>query len=100
MGSPKADGPHSSPIELCNITETIAGERKRQEVGVKDKQGVLKKEAQERLQRWEHLSETLNRHVPINPVEEDGGEELKEIEEIDLGRWRVQEVRSALKMTK
>ena len=28
------------------------------------------------------------------------GEELKEIEEIDLGRWRVQEVKSAFKMTK
>ena len=36
----------------------------------------------------------------MNPVEEGGGEELKEIEEIDLGRWRVQEVKSAFKMTK
>ena len=58
--------------ELHNITKTIAGEWKRQEVGVKDKQGVLKTEAQERLQRWvEHFSEMLNRDVPINPVEED-----------------------------
>ena len=88
-------------MELYNITKTIAGERKRQEVGVKDKQGVLKTEAQERLQSWvEHFSETLNRDVPMNPVEEGGGEELKEIEEIDLGRWRVQEVKSAFKMTK
>ena len=38
--------------ELYNITKTIAGQRKRQEVGVKDKQGVLKTQAQEGLQRW------------------------------------------------
>ena len=58
-------------------------------------------EAQEQLQRWvEHLSEILNRDVPMNPVEEDGEEELEEIEEIDLGRWRIQEVKNALKMTK
>ena len=61
---------------------------------------VLKTEAQERLQRWvEHFSEILKGYAPINPVEEDGREELKEIEEIGLGRWRVQEVKSALKMT-
>ena len=47
----------------------------------------------------EHFSEILNRDVPKNPVEEDGGEELKEIEEIDLGRWRVQEVKK-MKMAK
>ena len=87
--------------ELYKRAETIAGKWKRQEVGVKDKQGVLKTDVQERLQRWvEHFSEILNRDVPINPVEEDGGEELKEIEEIDLGRWRVHEVKSALKMIK
>ena len=86
--------------ELYNITKTIAGERKRQEVGVKDKQ-LLKTEAGERLQRWvAHLSEKLDRDVPMNPVEEDGAEELDEIEEIDLGRWRIQEVKNALKTTK
>ena len=68
---------------------------------MKDKEGVFGTEARERLQRWvEHLSEILNRGVAINPAEEDGGEELKEIEEIDLGKWEVQEVKSALKMTK
>ena len=36
----------------------------------------------------------------MNPVEEDEGEELEEIEEIDFGRWRRQEVKNALKMTK
>ena len=36
----------------------------------------------------------------MNPVEKDGGEELEEIEEINLGRWRIQEVKNALKMTK
>ena len=61
----------------------------------------FKTEAQERLQRWvEHFSEILNKDIPMNPVEEDGGEELEEIEEIDLGRWRIQEVKNALKMTK
>ena len=29
-----------------------------------------------------------------------GREELEDIEEIDLGRWRIQEVENALKMTK
>ena len=36
----------------------------------------------------------------MNPVEDDEGEELEEIEEIDLGRWRIQEVKNALKMAK
>ena len=68
---------------------------------MKDKQGVIKTEAQECLQRWvEHFGEILNRDVPMNPVEEDEGEELEDIEEIDLGRWRIQEVKNALKMTK
>ena len=68
---------------------------------MKDKQGVIKTEAQERLQRWvEKFSEIRNRDAPMNPVEEDGGEELEEIEQIDLGRWRIQEVKSVLKITK
>ena len=68
---------------------------------MKDKQGVIKTEVQERLQRWvEHLSEILNRDVPMNPVEEDGGEELEEIEEIDLRSWQILEVKNALNMTK
>ena len=37
--------------ELYNLTKTIAGERKRQMVDVKDKQGMLKTETRERLQR-------------------------------------------------
>ena len=50
-------------MELYNITKTLAGERRRQEVGVKDKQGLIKTEAQERLQRWmEHLSEILKKY--------------------------------------
>ena len=61
---------------------------------MKDKQGVIKTEAQERLQRRvEHFSEILNRDVQMNPVEEDRGEELEEIKEIDLGSWQIQEVR-------
>ena len=35
----------------------------------------------------------------MNLVEDVGGEELDEIEEIDLGRWRIQEVKNALRMT-
>jgi hypothetical protein len=72
--------------ELYSITKTIAGERRRQEVGVKDQQGVLKTETRERLQRWaEHFSEVLNRDDEM--IKEDEIEELDEIEEIDLGRW-------------
>ncbi|CAH3029802.1 unnamed protein product [Porites evermanni] len=59
------------------------------EIGVKDKQGVLRTETRERLQRWvEHFSEIFNRDDPTNPVEEDEIVELEEIEEMDLGRWR------------
>ena len=47
---------------------------------MKDKQGVLKTEMQERLPRWvERFSEILNRDDPVNPVEEDEIEEPKEI---------------------
>ena len=62
---------------------------------------MIKTEVQERLQRWvEHFSEILNRDVKMNPVEEDGGEELEEIEEIDLRSWQILEVKNALNMTK
>ena len=87
--------------ELYNMTKAIVGERKRQEVGVRNKQGELRTEAREKLQRWvEQFSEILNRDDPTNPVEEYSREETGEIEEIDLGRWRVQEVKNALKNTK
>ena len=67
-------------MELYNITKTLAGKPRRQEVGVKDKQGVINTEAQERLQRWvEHFSEILNRDVPMNPVEEDGEKNWKRL---------------------
>ena len=86
--------------ELYNMTKAIVGERKRQEVGMRNKQGELKTEAQEKLQRWvEHFSEILNRDDPTNPVEY-SREETDEIEEIDLGRWGVQEVKNALKNTR
>ena len=66
----------------------ITGERWKQEIGVKDKQGVLRTETKERLWRSvEHLSEEINRNDPTNPVEEDEIAESEEIEEIDLGRW-------------
>ena len=45
------------------------------------------------------LSEILNRNDQTNPVEEDEKVESEETEEIDLRRWRVQEVKDALKRT-
>ena len=48
----------------------------------------------------EHLREILNKDDPTNPVEEDEIVESEEIEEIDLGRWRLQKVKDALKRTK
>ena len=48
----------------------------------------------------EHFSEILIRDDPKNPKEEDEIVESEEIEEIDLGRWRLQEVKDALKRTK
>ena len=45
---------------------------------VKDKQGLLKTELQERLQSWiENLSKILNTDDPTNPVEEK--EETREL---------------------
>ena len=73
--------------ELYGITESTTGERRKQEIGVKDKQGVLRTEAREGLQGWvRHFSEILNRNDPTNTVEEDEIVELEEIEEIDQGR--------------
>ena len=58
--------------ELYSITKSINGERRKREIGVKDKQGVLSTETRERLQIWvEHFSEILNRDDPTNPLEED-----------------------------
>ena len=47
-----------------------------------------------------HFSEILNRNDPTNTVEEDEIVELEEIEETDLGRWPLEEVKDALKRTK
>ena len=48
----------------------MAGEWWRQEVGLKDKQGVLKTVLRERLQRWEEqFGDLLNRDDPVNTVE-------------------------------
>ena len=58
--------------ELYSITKSINGERRKREIGVKDKQGVLRTETRERLLLWvEHFSEILNRDDPTNPLEED-----------------------------
>ena len=66
--------------ELYSITKSITGERRKQEIGVKDKQGLLRTEAREGLQRWVgHFGEILNRNDPTNTVEED---EIVELEEI------------------
>ena len=47
-----------------------------------------------------HFSEILITEDPKNPVEEDEIVESEEIEEIDLGRWRLQEVNDVLRRTK
>ena len=39
---------------------------------MKDKQGVLRTDTGERMERWkEHFSEILNRDVPNDPIKED-----------------------------
>ena len=43
----------------------------------------------------EHFYEILNRDDQTNPVEENEIVESGEIKEIDLGRWRSQEVKDA-----
>lgn len=58
-------------------------------------------ESQEIFQIWiEHFSEILNRGDPTNLMEKDEIKELEEIEETDAGRWRIQEVKEALRETK
>ena len=42
----------------------------------------------------------LNRDDPKNPVGEDEIVESEEIEEIELGRWRLQQFKDTLKKTK
>ena len=63
---------------------------------------MLRTETRERLQKWvEHFySKILNRNDPMNLVEDDEIVESEEIEEIDLGRWQLQEVNHVLKRTK
>ena len=45
------------------------------------------------------LKRNLNRDDPTNPAEGDEIEELKEIEEKDVGGWRIQEVKDTLRKT-
>ena len=74
--------------ELYSITKSLTGKKAEQEIGVEDKQRVLRTETKEGLLRWvEHFNEILNRDDPMNPMEEDEIAESEEIEEIDLGRW-------------
>ena len=74
---------------------------RRQTVGVKGKHGVLRTVKSDRMERWkEHFSEILNRDAPIDPITEEEIEEAEELEDIDTGRWRISEVRSALKRTR
>jgi len=87
--------------ELYSITKSITGERRKREIGMKDKQGVVRTETRERLQRWvEHLTEILNRNDPTNPLEGDEIIESEEIEEIERESWQLQEFKEALKRTK
>ena len=87
--------------ELYTITKMLTGERRRQTVGVKDKQGALKTEKKDRMDRWrKHFSEILNREDPTNPVTVEDVEEVDAIEDIDIGPWTDSEVRSALKRTR
>ncbi|KXJ20588.1 hypothetical protein AC249_AIPGENE9418 [Exaiptasia diaphana] len=79
--------------EMYSITKTIVGHKKKQEVGVKDKHGVMKTGKEEKLKRWvEHFSEVLNREQPLNPVTTEELHHDQEIEEINIGEWSVDEV--------
>ncbi|CAC5367196.1 unnamed protein product [Mytilus coruscus] len=72
----------------------LTGERKRQHTGVKSKEGELKSE------RWvEHFSEVLNSQDPLHPISEENVDLAKIIDEIELGKWTVVEVKRALKKT-
>ncbi|VDI45300.1 Hypothetical predicted protein [Mytilus galloprovincialis] len=68
--------------ELYNITKILTGERKRQHTGVKSKEGELKSERNDILNRWvEHFSEVLNRQDPLHPISEE------DIDMAEMGEW-------------
>ena len=53
------------------------------------------------MERWkEHFSEILNRDAPIDPITEEEKEYVEEIKDKDTGRWRIGEVKSALKRSR
>ena len=86
--------------KLYTITKMLTGERRRQTVGMKDKQGALKTEKKDRMYRWrKHFSEILNREDPTSPVTvEDVA--VDAIKYTDIGPWTDSEVRLALKRTR
>ena len=48
---------------------------------MKDKQGVLRTEKSDRMERWkEHFSDILNRDAPNDPITEKEKEEVEELE--------------------
>ena len=64
---------------LYTIMKMLADEKRKQTVGVKDEQGVLRTEKSDRMERWkEHFSEILNRDAQNDPITE---EEMEEVEE-------------------
>ena len=48
---------------------------------MKDKQGVLKTDKNDRMDRWEIFSEILNRDDPTNPIKE---EDIGEVDMIEI----------------
>ena len=84
--------------ELYKFTKLIIGGAKKQSVGVKDKNGNIKTEKNDIMERWkEHFCEILNREDPDSPVTEEEIDNVEEIEEINIGRFTKEEVRTALK---
>ena len=68
--------------------------------GVK-KSGNSKTEKNYIIERWkEHFCEILNREDPDSPITEEEIDDVEEIEDIHLGRFTKEEVRTALRNTR
>ena len=91
---------HQNMKALYGLTKVLSNERPKQNAAIKDKDGNLLTESEERKQRWkEHFSEILNREAPENPVTEEDVV-MQEIAEISVDPPTTTEIKSAIQRLK
>ena len=91
---------HQNMRALYGLTKVLSNERPKQNAAIKDKDGNLLTESEERKRRWkEHFSEILNREAPENPVTEEDVV-MQEIAEISVDPPTTAEIKSAIRRLK